>query len=132
VKNCSFLNHNLYAGSLKSQISVRRIVSESVTVRKREMGRGIMIGTESVNVRKREMGKETVIGSVILRGPVIVTVIMGNESVVVAVKEIVVDVPVNVNVIMSVREKGRESMADLTHESGNGRGKWRDNLAIIT
>ncbi len=126
MKSCSFLNHNLYAGSLKSQISVRRIVSESVTVRKREMGRGIMIGTESVNVRKREMGKETVIGSVIL------TVIMGNESVVVAVKEIVVDVPVNVNVIMSVREKGRESMADLTHGSGNERGKWRDNLAIIT
>ncbi len=124
MKSCSFLNHNLYAGSLKSQISVRKIVSEIVTVRKREMGRGIMIGTESVNVRKREMGKETVIGSVILRGPVIVTVIMGNESVVVAVKEIVVDVPVNVNVIMSVREKGRESMADLTHGSGNGRGKW--------
>jgi hypothetical protein len=52
---------------------------------------------------------------------VIVTVIMANESVVVAVKVIVVDVPVNVNVIMSVSEKGRESRADLTHGSGNGR-----------
>ncbi len=100
---------------------MRRIASE----RRREMGRGIMGMTESVNVKRREeMVKETVIVNVILRDCVIVTVIVGKGSEVVAVKGIVEDETGNAIMSVIVRERGKEIMVTgLTHGIGKERGK---------